>query len=753
MRILVTTASDDARLSAFVARCELEPLEIVHVTWADAGRALLEEDADAMLLELAPGVDVRSLLSAGTDREDAVPVVLLTDRFDEPIAELANENGTIVCLFAHGQAPVCAALRRAAQRRSELRALRANEHLRALVNVSVSDVVFHLGVEKDRFRFLEVNPMFLAATGLRAEQVVGKRVDEVIPEPSLSLVLAKYREAMAAGHTVRWEEITEYPSGTKYGEVSVTPIVDQKGRCTRLLGTVHDVTEAREHEQAIRRYADIVRSIQIGLMTWAVGDPEKPETIRLAAFNPAAEQTSGRALAGRTGAALGELFPDKHEVIALVCQVARDRAERQLAAHRFADARMFRVKAFPIGEQAVGLALEDVTGEARARTITLVEQRVLEMVASGQPLRSVLEELVLSIEAQAPPAHGSVLLLAPDGVHIQHGAAPHLPDGYSRAIEGAPIGPKAGSCGTAAALRKPVIVTDIEVDPLWDDYRELARQYGLRACWSTPILASDGRVLGTFALYYREPRSPTELDLELIARATHVAGIAIQRDQLDQQLRDLAARIEAVREEERTGIAREIHDQLGQALTALKMDVAWIGRRARSEAGLSTEALISKVQELSTMIDEIIQEVRRISAELRPGLLDDIGLLAALSWQAQEFKKRTNIVCSVQAQQPNEHKLGREVSTAVFRVFQEALTNVARHASATRVDVRVTETDASIELEVRDDGTGVSPESLQDPRSLGLVGIRERARRLGGAATFERVEPHGTLVRLQLPLR
>src|SRR5262249_15340846 len=157
---------------------------------------------------------------------------------------------------------------------------------------------------------------------------------------------------------------------------------------------------------------------------------------------------------------------------------------------------------------------------------------------------------------QAPPAIASILLISADGKRVGHGAAPHLPAEYNRAIDGAAIGEREGSCGTAATLRRPVIVTDIETDPLWEKYRDLARRYGLRACGSTPILSRDARVLGTFALYYRNPSSPTQDDLDLIGRAVHVAGIAIQRHELDEQLRALTARLEAAREDERTGIAR-----------------------------------------------------------------------------------------------------------------------------------------------------------------------------------------------------
>src|SRR5690606_31343890 len=148
-------------------------------------------------------------------------------------------------------------------------------------------------------------------------------------------------------------------------------------------------------------------------------------------------------------------------------------------------------------------------------------------------------------------------------------------------------------------------------------------------------------------LYYRAPGVPDAHDRDLIARATHVAGIAIHRREIDDQLRALSARADAVREEERTTVAREIHDQLGQALTALKMDIAWIGRRLRADA--DPAAIHAKLEAMSRMTDGIIDDVRRISAELRPGVLDDLGLVAAIEWQASEFEERTGTTCVVRA--------------------------------------------------------------------------------------------------------
>ena len=157
------------------------------------------------------------------------------------------------------------------------------------------------------------------------------------------------------------------------------------------------------------------------------------------------------------------------------------------------------------------------------------QKRILRMIAANAPLAEILKNLVLLIEAQSPEMLCSVLLLSEDGDHIQHGAAPSLAPQYVNAVNGAPIGPKNGSCGTAMYRCKPVIVTDIFEDPLWEDYRDLAASSGLRACWSTPILSPRGKVLGSFAMYYAEPRTPTGEEAHLTNVATYIAGLAIER--------------------------------------------------------------------------------------------------------------------------------------------------------------------------------------------------------------------------------
>jgi PAS domain S-box-containing protein len=211
-----------------------------------------------------------------------------------------------------------------------------------------------------------------------------------------------------------------------------------------------------------------------------------------------------------------------------------------------------------------------------------------------------------------------------------------------------------------------------------------------------------------------------------------------------QQLRALSIHLQSVREEERTRIAREIHDELGQALTALKLDLASLARKAGSDP-----AVQEKIRSMVGLVNDTIQTVRRIATELRPAILDDLGLLAALEWQTHEFQKRTGISC--------ELKIGADLnvapgpSTELFRVFQETLTNVARHAQASAVTIYFGKHDRTVVLEVRDNGVGIRETQIAGIRSLGITGMRERVRLLGGDIQFTGIPGQGTTVQIQIP--
>jgi signal transduction histidine kinase len=240
-----------------------------------------------------------------------------------------------------------------------------------------------------------------------------------------------------------------------------------------------------------------------------------------------------------------------------------------------------------------------------------------------------------------------------------------------------------------------------------------------------------------------------------VNRALREARERAERRRAQQQLHDsreqlhaLTVYLQYVREEERIRIAREVHDELGQALTALKLQLTWLSRHLPVEL----KSLHDRAMAMSGQIDETVQAVRRIATELRPAVLDNAGLQAAIEWQAAQFEKQTRIQCRVKSrvQQP---VWDQDLNTAFFRIFQEALTNVVRHAEATRVDVNLMEVSGWLVLQIKDNGRGISETEETNMRSIGLLGMRERAGMLGGEVRVRGSPGGGTTVSVRIPWR
>jgi PAS domain S-box-containing protein len=243
---------------------------------------------------------------------------------------------------------------------------------------------------------------------------------------------------------------------------------------------------------------------------------------------------------------------------------------------------------------------------------------------------------------------------------------------------------------------------------------------------------TEGRLIGHFGIQ-RDITDRRQAELEILRSR--------------QELRDLTARLQLVREEERTCLAREVHDELGQSLTSLKIDLAWLKPRVAGRAALS-----ERVQSIIVRIDGAMDTVRRIATDLRPSVLDDLGLVAAVEWQAQEFERSTGVTVQLEVR-ANHRELNDVCATTTFRILQETLTNVARHAHATRVSIALHVDQEELKLEVRDNGRGISEGEITSPRSLGLVGSRERAIGCGGELVVRGVRNQGTLVSLRIPFR
>jgi PAS domain S-box-containing protein len=264
--------------------------------------------------------------------------------------------------------------------------------------------------------------------------------------------------------------------------------------------------------------------------------------------------------------------------------------------------------------QFVG-SLMDITERKRAEVLLAGENRLLEMIARGDSRALILEGACLLVEELASGSLCSILLFDPSTNCLRHGAAPSLPNAYTEAIDGAVIGPSVGSCGTAAYRAEPVIVSDIATDPLWADFRDLASAHGLRACWSTPILSSAGKVLGTFATYYREPRSPSSQEQNVIERITHLAGIAIEREQGEEALRQAQADLARVSRATTMGeltasLAHEVNQPIAAAVTNANTCLRWLTRDHPDVEEARAAAM--RIVKDGTRAAEIVSRIRHL---------------------------------------------------------------------------------------------------------------------------------------------
>ncbi|EJL77719.1 PAS domain S-box [Polaromonas sp. CF318] len=259
----------------------------------------------------------------------------------------------------------------------------------------------------------------------------------------------------------------------------------------------------------------------------------------------------------------------------------------------------------------------------------------------------------------------------------------------------------------------------------------------------------DGTVL--YGLRASGEEFPLEASISQLDTAHGKLYTVILRDVTErvraaEELSAFASAAHAIRESEKTRIARELHDELAQSLTAIKMDATWVREAMPRDA----QALRAKLDDMLGLLDTTVAATRRIASDLRPLLLDDLGLVPAIEWLTHNFSQRHGVLCRLSLDE--EVELGEPYATAVFRIVQESLVNVAKHAGASRVEVRIERTGAAVVLEVADDGAGFALEAPRKTSSLGLMGLRERARLLQGTVDIDTVPGRGTRIRVSIPV-
>ena len=349
------------------------------------------------------------------------------------------------------------------------------------------------------------------------------------------------------------------------------------------------------------------------------------------------------------------------------------------------------------------------------------------------------------------------LMAVRDGNGIIHLASRTFADYYgsaSRQMIGASLADLHHAAGMDDNVLEEVLAADRRVIDSWEprfgmekmsDRDGLERWYRYaRLPVTMPsgercVLSISGEITRRIRAEHAQKEANDELERRVLERTRELNASR-------EQFRDLSARLRSALEEERTRISRELHDELGQSLTALKFDIVAAGNLVNP----GQAPLAEKTKAMTHFVDDILAVVKKIARELRPGILDDLGLAAAIQWQGKEFRERTAIPCEVVVV-PEDMILDPDRSTAIFRVFQETLTNIAKHSGATNVEAILECRDGTVYLEVRDNGRGITSGDLAGSESLGILGMRERIEWVGGEFRIEGSPGAGTIVRVTIP--
>lgn len=691
-------------------------------------------------------------------------------------------------------------------KRAEEEVQAQREYLRVTLD-SIGDAVIATDGEG---RISLMNPVAERLTGWAQAEAAGEPLDLVFrlldehrseeSEEPYSLVTRDGRLVEPAG---------QYILVTREGrrvpiENNASPITDAKGRNVGIVLVFRDSGARREAEAAVGLLAAIVEHSEDAILA-------KDMNAIITSWNQGAERLYGYTAQEIIGKSVSTLVPPNHpdELEAIMDKLKRGEHIAQFETERIAkDGRQFPVevtispvrngRGTIIGASSIA---RDISKRSRAESDQRFLSGASELLSNSLDYEMTLDRVArLAVPEFADWC--AVHIVKADGtieqISLAHKDPAKLTLGYELQRKYPPPADGTGGVRKVLGTGKPEMMSDVSDDMLVaasrdEDHLRLMRQVGIKSYMIVPLVAR-GHTLGSISFITGESnRRFTEQDLAIAEILASRAAVAIDNARLYQemhklnedlerrvanrtfelitanrrlekeieerqrtqtelqnsysQLRALASRLQTVREEERSRIARELHDELGQALTALKFDLSSLAARLPRR----NEPLRAEAQGMSNAIDATIKTVRRISTELRPGMLDDLGLAAAIEWQGQEFAARTGIETHVSLP---EHDLApnREQATALFRIFQETLTNVARHSEATRVDVQLELGDDAFHLRVRDNGRGFDQAEALAKRSLGILGMRERAELLGGVFEVESVIGQGTTVSVAMPL-
>ena len=371
---------------------------------------------------------------------------------------------------------------------------------------------------------------------------------------------------------------------------------DRKGRLRGLLCIGTDISDRKKAEIALQDSASELRSLFGAMNDVIFVIDTEGRYLKIAPTNPELLYKPSAELINKT---LHEILPlETADFFLSQIQLTADTKQNHSLEYSLQIDNKeiwFGANISPMQENTVIWMARDITHRKQAENWLAGQKQILEMIAKSAPIGDTLNALVKIIEQQSRDVMGSILLLDREGKHLIHGAAPSLPEIYNAAVDGTAIGPNVGSCGTAIYRKESVIVTDIASDPLWANYRDFTLNLGLRACWSTPLLSSQGQVLGTFAMYYSEPHTPQDFEWELIEVARNLAGIAIERKQAEESLQQLNEDLE-----------NKVIERTSELIKAFKQLQTEIAERQEAEKELTESE--SRFQKLAANLPGMIYQ-------------------------------------------------------------------------------------------------------------------------------------------------
>ena len=418
------------------------------------------------------------------------------------------------------------------------------------------------------------------------------------------------------------------------------------------------------------------------------------------------------------------------------------------------------------------VASTDIEDRKQAETLLAGEKRLLEMIARGDALSFILDALCRLVEDLASGSLTSILLFDANTNQLRHGAAPSLPIDYTEAIDGSVIGPSVGSCGTAAYRGEPVTVSDIDTDPLWANFRDLALAHGLRACWSTPILSSAGRVLGTFAIYYREPRSPTPPEHNVVEQITHLASIAIERKQAEEALHKAQAELAHITRvttlgEMTASIAHEINQPLAAVVTNGSASLRWLMGDSPNleEAREASRRVIRDANRASEVIARIRALMQKTETQKAQLDLNEAIQEIVLLTQNEAARKRVRLRLELAADLPpvfGDRVQLQQVALNLVMNGVEAMAAVSDRPRELVICSRAHESDQVL-VAVQDCGVGIDQDDLEKIFSafyttksqgmgMGLAISRSIIEAHGGRLWATQNEDEGATIQFTLPL-